>query len=287
MNTPTSSSDATAFAPEWLALRETADARARNHELLAALNARFALRDRVSVVDIGCGTGANLRATAPLLPGSQHWTLIDNDAGLLAAARRAILKWADEGEDVGAGELKVRKGANAIGIKFARVDLANAIEDALPAKVDLVTASAFFDLVSAEFIRQFAAAVARRRAVFYGVLTYNGIQRWTPHRPQDNAMTSAFHRHQMRDKGFGLAAGPLAPVNLSDQFSMHDYSVVEGDSAWVLTRDDRLLIEETARGYALAVAETDVVPTPTIKTWINVKRTGAIVGHTDILAMPS
>ncbi len=287
MTTPGTTPDASAFAPEWLALRESADARARNAELAAALNARFALRDRINVVDIGCGAGANLRATAPLLPNIQNWTLIDNDAGLLAAARRSILKWADEGEDIGAGHLRVRKGASTIDITFTRVDISQSIEDALPANVDLVTASAFFDIVSAEFIRKFVSAVALRRAVFYGVLTYNGIQRWTPHRPQDNEMTSAFHHHQMRDKGFGPAAGPLAAGDLSDQLAMHGYSVIEGESPWVLTRDDRSLIEETARGYALAVAETGAVPTQTIETWITVKRTGAIVGHTDIIAVPA
>ena len=39
----------------------------------------------ITVVDLGCGTGSNLRATAPLLGPEQHWTLVDYEPG---AARR-------------------------------------------------------------------------------------------------------------------------------------------------------------------------------------------------------
>ena len=36
------------------------------------------------VLDLGAGTGANLRATAPLIEAPQHWVLADNDVELLA-----------------------------------------------------------------------------------------------------------------------------------------------------------------------------------------------------------
>ena len=71
------------FSAEWLALREPADQRARNSDLLGALTRRFAGRDTLSVVDLGCGAGSNLRALAPALPRRQRWRLVDHDAALL------------------------------------------------------------------------------------------------------------------------------------------------------------------------------------------------------------
>jgi len=55
------------FSAEWLSLREGADERARNKDVANAFSAWFMQRPSVSVVDLGSGTGANLRAVAPLL----------------------------------------------------------------------------------------------------------------------------------------------------------------------------------------------------------------------------
>ena len=273
------------FSPEWLHLREGADRAARNSDIASAVSARFALRRDISVVDLGCGTGANLRATAPLLPDNQTWVLIDNDPDLLDAARGEIARWADHYEPVGDG-LKLKKGHADITVTFAQADLATDLEKAFDSNPALVTASALFDLVSEPFIRKVAKLCADRNAAFYTVLTYNGVQRWTPHRPADNQIAGAFHRHQLTDKGFGPAAGPMAPSLLADQFRLHGYSVLEGESPWVLARTDRTLLEELQRGYAIAAAETNTVDAKTIETWIKVQRHGAEVGHTDTFAAP-
>lgn len=279
------------FSEGWLALREAADARAIATDVAEALAGRFALRDHVTVVDLGCGTGANLRRTSTLLPASQSWHLVDHDAGLLAAAQRALSRWADAADvsmtPAGAQTLHLVKGAARIDVTLHQRDIAGDLPAAFPAAVDLVTASALFDLTSQSFIRQLAGEVTARSATFYTTLTYNGVQRFAPHRPADNQMVAAFHRHQMRDKGFGPAAGPLAPAHLADQFRLHGYAVLEGDSPWHLQRTDRALIEQLIHGHAQAVTETGAVDTRTIETWLHVPRTSALIGHTDTLAVPS
>lgn len=273
------------FSPEWLRLREGADRAARNADIASAVAARFALRNEMSVVDLGCGTGANLRATAPLLPNKQTWVLIDNDPSLLEAARRELARWADHADERDSG-LALKKANAEITVAFKSLDLATDLEQAFASKPALVTASALFDLVSEPFIRKVAKLCAERNAAFYTALTYNGVQRWTPHRPADNQIAGAFHRHQLTDKGFGPAAGPMAPSLLADQFRLHGYNVLEGDSPWVLARTDRTLLEELQRGYAIAAAETNTIDAKTIETWIKVQRHGAEVGHTDIFAAP-
>ncbi len=274
------------FSREWLALREPADTAARNKDIANAVAARFALRESIDVVDLGCGTGANLRATSSLLPNRQSWRLVDSNQALLAAARDELTAWADRSDTKGS-LLRLIKGHAAITVSLADFNLAEDINAALEGPPSLVTASAFFDLVSADFIRRFVRQCVERNAAFYSVLTYSGVQRWTPHRPADNQIASAFHRHQLRNKGFGPAAGPMAASELSDQFRLNGYTVLEGESPWLLARTDRTLIEELMRGHAMAASETGLVDAKIIEAWIRVQRTAAEIGHTDTFAAPT
>ena len=273
------------FSAQWLALREPADHRSRNVELASALSAHFLAHDEIEVVDLGCGTGSNLRATSELLSRRQTWTLVDYDQALLDAARATLSRWASVKSER-AGALELERAGRALSVRFRRADHNAELEAALGNAPDLVTASALFDLCSPKFIKDFANAVGRHRAAFYTVLTYNGIQRFTPRQPADGAMIAAFHAHQMTDKGFGASAGPTAPAHLADAFRLAGYAVQEGDSPWQLGPGDGNLIDELAAGFAAAAGETKQVDAATAAHWVKVKRTGAFVGHTDTLAIP-
>jgi SAM-dependent methyltransferase len=273
------------FLADWLDLREPADARARNRDVANAVSARFALRDELRVLDLGAGTGANLRASSHLLPTRQSWALVDRDPALLAAARAKLGAWADRSEADG-DALRLEKDGRHIAVAFTLADLANDSDRLIGEGPQLVTASAFFDLASEGYIRALAKSVVAANAAFYATLTFNGQQKWTPHRPADNQMTAAFQRHQMRDKGFGPAAGPLAAALLVDHFRINGYVALEGDSPWRLDRNDRMLIEEVVRGQAVAASEEKGADEKSVVAWVSVPRTGAIVGHTDVFAAP-
>jgi SAM-dependent methyltransferase len=275
----------TGFSAEWLDRREPADHRSRNRKLERALAKHFDGWRPITVVDLGCGTGSNLRATAPLLGPEQHWTLVDYEQALLDAAAVRLTAWAD-GADWKDGKLALFKGAKRINVEFRRADLARDLNAALGPNANLVTASALFDLVSVEFIVTFAAAIAARKAAFYTVLTYDGDQRWTPEHEADAALAEAFHAHQRRDKGFGPAAGPDAPDTTSEAFSGAGYAVSEGDSAWRLGLEDAALVAELTAGFAEAARETGQVDPSIIDQWRAVSRSGAVVGHADTLALP-
>jgi SAM-dependent methyltransferase len=273
------------FDPAWLDLREPVDHRSRSEELARMLARHFGRRASTSVLDLGCGTGSNLRATAPLLGPEQDWSLVDNDEALLEAAIVRLSAWASSAERNGTC-LTLTKGGKRIRVRFLCADLARDLDWVLEPGADLYTASALFDLVSDDFIVDMTAEVARRRAAFFTVLTYNGLQRWTPRHEADAALGSAFRSHQGRDKGFGPAAGPIAPALLAAAFDAAGYAVSEGDSAWRLGAGDEPLIEALAAGYAAAVGETRLVPEAKIAHWRAAGRTAALVGHTDTLALP-
>jgi hypothetical protein len=275
------------FSVDWLALRESADHRARNGALLAGLSQRLAGRPQVTVVDLGCGAGSNLRAVAPVLPVRQSWRLVDHDPALLAAARAAIASWGDSAEARGP-DLFVSKYDRELTVSFVQADLATGLDAALGPGPDLVTAAALFDLVSVPWLEALAAAVAARGSVFYTALTYDGTELWMPPHPADAAVLAAIHRHQRGDKGFGPAAGPQATGVLKKAFCNGGYSVREGESPWRLDEADTALIRQLADGIAAAVSDMKSVPDAVVSGWLQARRDAVAcrIGHLDLLACP-
>jgi SAM-dependent methyltransferase len=275
------------FSAEWLALREPADRRARSSTLVSELRSVFAGRDTAAVIDLGCGTGSNLRALAPSLPRRQSWRLVDRDRALLDAAHEQLAAWADASE--AGAELHLWKGGVDIAVRFVEADLAPGVAPLLSdSGVDLVTAAALFDLVSASWIGSFARDVAAAGAAFYTALTYDGTDRWSPPHPADAAMLAGFHAHQRGDKGFGPAAGPRASELLEAALRAEGYDVRSAASPWRLGRGDAALMRELAHGTAAAVRETGTVAKSTIGDWLD-GRLGAAaceIGHRDLLALP-
>jgi hypothetical protein len=276
------------FDPTWLALREPADHRARDQELLAALGRRFATAEAIIVVDLGAGLGSNLRATAPLLPARQHWILIDNDSALLASACDAVAAWADAARPSTAG-LEIMKTGKSLRVEVKHADLAAEPAAFAALSPDLVTAAALFDLVSEAWIERFVQALARKRAPLYAALDYDGKAEWHPRHASDAAMVAAFERHQARDKGFGPAAGSRATGMLTKRLKVEGYRVERAASPWRLGGEDAPLLRAHAAGFAQAVEETGKVPKHDIADWLALRLADGVtctVGHEDLLAIP-
>ena len=158
--------DPMSFSAEWLTLREPHDARARNAVVADALATHFADRAAIAVVDLACGTGASMRALSPHLPPRQSWRLVDNDLSLLARAQAS----ADPAR---------------VTVTTVPVDLVRDLEAALDGALDLVTTSAFLDLVSADWLERLAVEAAARRLPVYAALTYDGRTELDPADPLD------------------------------------------------------------------------------------------------------
>lgn len=264
------------FSADWLALREPADHASISAEVRLTLVRAFAGRDTLRIVDLGSGTGSNLRGLSPWLGSRQQWTLVDYDPVLLDAARVRFAETA-AGPDVE--------------ISYARADLSTVDLGALFAGADLVTASALFDLVSVPMIERLAAAVASHHQIFATVLSYDGIAAWLPGDPLDPAMRDAFNAHQHTDKGFGPAAGPDATDAIAAAFGRHGFRIARGKSPWVLDEHYARLRDDLDAGWAAAVAETGRVTQADIDGWLARRRSVGpaavtIVGHDDIVCLP-
>lgn len=276
------------FDPKWLHLREPVDHRSRNKALLAEMAATFADRDSLSIVDLGCGLGSNLRGLSAHLPQRQQWRLVDYDAALLAAAREELLGWADSGSRSG-DDIMIEKNGRAMRVSFVQADLAQDLAGALDPAPDLVTAAALFDLCSREWIGRFAGEVSARKAVFYTSLTYDGREVWQPAHSADSPVLAAFHADQITDKGFGRSAGPEAPQALLNAFKERRYAVSAADSFWRLDVGDAPLIHALAEGIGAAVQGCDHLDAEAVASWLEARLQPGVtcmIGHRDCLCRP-
>ena len=251
------------FSAAWLALREPADHAARDAGLLRA--AVQAAGQQAVIVDLGCGTGSTIRAFSGHLAEAATWRLVDNDPELLRHASMAA------------------QGA----VTTHRIDLRDL--DSIPLDgASLVTASALLDLCSLAWVERLAARLADHRLPFYAALTYDGVMNWTPADTADAAVTSAFNRHQVGDKGFGPALGPGASDAMAVALERHGYAVHRADSPWQLGPDQCALQRELLAGIALAAAEAGEAKA---MAWGGARTAAAEtalcqIGHTDVLALP-
>ena len=298
---------AAGFTADWLQQREPFDATARDaaaprlglqrlHGLQPLQQTPTAgptpARAPLRVIDLACGTGANLRWLAPRLGGAQQWLVVDHDAALLQ-------RWpACLGLPEGRRQSRLHHSGNGFSADIVRqqLDLAQDLE-ALPwHAAQLVTASALLDLVSAAWLHRFVAAATAARVAVLMALSVDGRHRFAPRDAADAGVAALFEGHQQRDKGFdgpalGVAAGPALMLALRRA----GYSVSHARSDWWLDsrQDTQALALQRALVDGMAGAATEQQPAAaaTVRAWQQRRLALAAcstlrVGHIDMLALP-
>jgi hypothetical protein len=263
------------FSADWLALREPYDARARNPAVLATVCGSVERCSPIKVVDLASGLGAMQRALAPRLSSPQVWRLVDNNSELLGFVRRMITPSA------------------ALTVDLRKLDLNHGLEDALDGTIDLITASALLDLVSASWLDRLLSEIARRQLPFYATLTYDGRAEIEPVDALDATMIAAANTHQRTDKGFGLALGPTAVRAAIARLESVQYSVATGASDWRIGPADREIQMKIFAIWASAGQMVGGVSRSDIVGWLARRRDAVIagcssirIGHIDFFATP-
>ncbi len=284
------------FSHEWLTLREGADFAARNRPLTEVLVQRLlAGGDGPCILDLGAGTGANLRYLAPRLGAAQHWWLVDHDVKLLTRLPTELYEWARIRDyrvtDDAVGLYIEGQGFTAT-VRWCCLDLAKGLSDLPLRDVDVVTASALLDLVSGEWIDSLARTCDENGCIALFTLNYDGCIQWQPALAADTAVRALLNRHQRRDKGFGLALGPDAAYYAAARFKMLDFELHEGRSAWRLDATQIRLQQTLATDWAQAALQIDPLAHSWIEAWLGARNRLAqradsrlIVGHIDVLAL--
>lgn len=285
------------FDAGWLALREPVDRRSRASAAISLLAMAWRRNGWSRIVDLGSGSGSNLRYLAPLLPGPQHWTLVDHDRDLLAQA---------------SAPERVEE------LTCVTADLAGPGLDAIAdCEAQLATGSALLDLVSREWLSRLVDACRQAGCAAYFALIYDGGMQWhataddprPADDPDDVALRRAVNAHQRRDKGFGAALGPMAGLVAETAFRAAGYRVWLLRSPWRLGPDEGPVARALVDGWEAAALELSAeggaaglgpagsgsagVDPAAVRSWAARRRAtiaggrfGLTVGHVDLLALP-
>jgi hypothetical protein len=244
-------------SPEWLVLREPADAAARSTELAERL-ARHLPAGRLVIHDLGGGSGAMGRWLGPRLPGPQQWVVHDRDRALLELA---------------AADFETRSSDIT---RLAPHDLAGA---------SLITASALLDMLTADELARMLRACSGRPMLL--AMTVAGRVDLSPADPLDTQFAAAFNGHQRR-------AGRLGPDAVDAAVEQLSGEVLVRPSPWRLDAAAHAdLMTEWLGGWIAAAGEQEPALVAKGGGYRNRRLAQAAAGelavtvhHADLLVLP-
>ena len=250
-------------SPEWLRLREPADAAARSAALVERLRERLAKAGPLVIHDLGGGSGAMGRWLSPQLPGEQHWVVHDQDAGLL--------------------ELAVATGPAAVTVEARRSDITRLTPGDLGG-ASLITASALLDLLTAEgLVRMLRLCTGRPMLL---TLTVVGRVVLNPPEPLDARIGAAFNAHQRR-------GGLLGPDAVATAVRQLGAEVLVRPSPWRLDAAHADLTAEWFGGWVAAACEQEPALAAEAGAYRDRRLAQAAAGelevtvdHADVLVLP-
>jgi SAM-dependent methyltransferase len=297
------------FSADWLALREPFDTVARGRAWSVLDLPDWSARVRqaqgpdaegqaVEIVDLACGSGANLRALAPRIGGAQRWRLIDHDPALLAAVPRAIAAWAQQHgyrftDSAGTQPLGIEGPGFQADVTSERIDLARHLDRLDFTRTDLVTGSALLDLVSADWLRALLARAYQAGSTLLFALNVDGRTAWQPGDADDDAVHALFSQHQLRDKGFGPALGAHVADAARPHLITANYTVRQAASDWLIDgASDPGMVAAMVEGMANAACEQSPAAKPMVRAWksrrlASVASSRLVVGHVELMALPA
>ena len=264
------------ISSDWLALREPADASARAPDLVERLG-RHLPAGRLTIHDLGGGTGSMGRWLAPLMPGPQHWVVHDRDDELLEVATTDLPGPAADG--------------SAVTVEARQSDITHLQPDDL-AGAALITASALLDLLTGEELTGLVDVCATAACPVLLPLSVVGRVDLTPADPLDARVTAAFNAHQRRATERGRLLGPDAVAVAVEAFGQGGGEVLVRPSPWRLDADQGALMGAWFAGWIGAAREQEPDLAAEIDAYADRRRAQAAAGrlavtvdHADVLVL--
>ena len=261
-------------SPDWLVLREPADAAARSAELAERLARHLPAAGRLVIHDLGGGSGAMGRWLAPRLPGPHHWVVHDRDGDLLESAVAAS------------------PGSAAVTVEARRSDITRLTPDDL-AGASLITASALLDLLTGDELAGLVAVCGGAGCPVLLTLSVVGRVDLTPADPLDSRVAAAFDAHQRRTTESGRLLGPDAVAAIVEAFSRLRAEVLVRPSPWQLGALEADLAAQWFTGWVAAACEQQVELVAEADAYTGRRLAQAAAGqlavtvdHADLLILP-
>ena len=250
--------------PEWLALREPADAAARSAEL-AARAAR------------------HLPRTGPLVIHDRDVDLLelavaDRPGPAPGAAPGPVLERAADG--------------TAVTVEARQGDITRLEPDDL-AGASFVVASALLDMLTADELPALLDACTATGAPVLLALSVVGRVALTPAEPLDAAVAAAFDAHQRRTTAAGRLLGPDAVAAAAGHLRASGAEVLVRPSPWRLDAGHAALAAAWLDGWVAAACEQEPSLVADAVAYRDRRRARAAAGrlavtvhHADLLALP-
>jgi hypothetical protein len=265
-------------SPEWLVLREPADAAARSAELAVRLAQHLPATGRLVIHDLGGGTGAMGRWLAPRLSRAQHWVVHDRDTSLLPRVVVNTPRAAADGSPV---TVETRHS------DVTRLTPAD-LDDA-----DLIVASALLDMLTADELARVVGICGEVGCPVLLALTVVGRVALTPADPLDAHMSAAFNDHQRRTTASGPLLGPDAVSAAVEELGTTGADVVVRPSPWQLNGGHVQLKAEWFAGWVAAACDQDPALAAAARAYRDRRLAQAASGeltvtvdHADLLVLP-
>ena len=191
------------FENSWLFQRERIDNLSKNISLVNKINNNLNNLDRIKIIDLGTGTGSNFRYLSKKIKyQNQFWTLMDISKNSLNEAKKNIIM-----------NNKINK------ITLKKNDIIKNIQNINFFNYDLVTGSAFLDIMPLHWFKKFYLKNENTKLIYFSI-NYDGYFKFYPQHKLDNDVLILFNKDQQSKKDNKTrAVGPDCSEIIQDYFS--------------------------------------------------------------------
>ena len=220
----------------WHEERFAYDCQARNHEVEQACFHHFYGKNKMTIVDLGSGTGSNCLYFFEKFPAQQNWIFIEQKAHVSEYALKRLKREAEASgyeATTDANKLTLKKEERSVEIEYLTDSFLDLEKLVNLDEVDLVMASAVFDLLSFPQFTSFASVLLEKKLPLLTTLNYADMN-FDDDIPADIFFIEKYESYMNRPQEFGKAMGKKCPRVLVDFFQKQQAEVVYGSSIWKL-----------------------------------------------------
>ena len=253
------------------------DCEARNQKVEQACFHHFYGKNEITIVDLGSGTGSNCLYFFEKFPSQQNWIFIEQEEKISQYALNRLGIEADKkGYEVthGTDSLVLKKEKRNINIKYVTDSFLNLVDVVDLDKVDLVMASAVFDLISFTQFVDFGSVLLEKKLPLLTTLNYAEMN-FNSDTPTDVVFIEKYESFMNRPQEFGKAMGKKCPRILVDFFQKQEAKIEYGPSIWKLEGESAQVMNhhllnfmESASNHMIKDQEERML----FKDWITSKR---------------
>lgn len=283
------------FDPNWLQERYRFDAAARNQEIAWQCIHQFAFLNHIQIVDLGSGTGANVRHYLEQFPQNQTWFCVEEDDALKTMFWQNMVQLAEAdgyAYQLSDNQIKMEKPGHWIEIHFVEGNLMQVDNLVDLLRTDLILANAVFDLFSQKQFEELIQTISHHSLSLLFTLNYEGMK-FFPVEKEDAYYIDQYNAHMQRPQDFGKGMGPDASQLMEQALHASLAEVKKGESNWEIEVEDGKMLHYLLGFFEDALGDWWATEAEKMAFlgWVAHKRQlidqqqlDAVVHHQDVLA---